>query len=71
MSYTLRAHTLLFAHEHLKPNVSASVFAKKGINSEEKKLDRSEKAFFFPLSFLKEGSGERGILAVSLRDVRA
>lgn len=37
----------------------------------EKILDRSKKAFFFFLLIPVEGSRERVILAVSLRDVRA
>lgn len=71
--YFVRANALLFAHEHLEaPYFKARDFAKGGIKSGERKktLHRSKKAFSLPL-VPKEGSRERDISAVSLRNVRA
>lgn len=50
--YIVRTNTLLFDHEHLKPNVSARVFEKKRnkLIREKKKNNRSKKVFFFSLS---------------------
>lgn len=72
--HIVRVNTLLFDHEHFEaPYFRARDFARGSIKSRERKKKHYAGAsrLFPPPLIPVEGSRERDILAVSLRNVRA